>query len=162
MLFRSRIREKAERDKQKADQERERTHNDAERNKIITALERISDQSKITEYHAHRAERYHRLVEKLTRRLEHRRFWLDFSGVLGIYIAAGVAVWAIIDAHEASDKQWGVMNDQRVALERLSTVNRAYLACERPSTDGPEIRGNEQAKRPFGNSAIGLAATIGA
>src|ERR1700676_691065 len=79
-----------------AERKRQETAENAYRQQVIGSLERIAEQNQATENQANRADTFHRRVEKLTLRLEGRKFWLEFAETLGLWVAAGVGVAAII------------------------------------------------------------------
>jgi len=110
-------------------QEGYKTGEHSDRQRIISALEQIAEQNKVTEYQAKRADQFHRLVEKLTLRLESRKYWVDVSGVIGIFAAAAIAIWAVLDSHWSSNNQYKIMNRQvQVMQDQLD----AATATQRP------------------------------
>jgi hypothetical protein len=111
--------DKSEYRKKQDDSERKRKEaaEDAYRNKVISTLQRIAEQNKAAENQAKRADRFHRLVEKLTLRLEGRRYWIEVAETAGLWVAAAVGVAAIIVSSHDSDKQRTVMEDQQTAMQ---------------------------------------------
>jgi hypothetical protein len=56
----------------------------AYRSEVIGALHRISEQNTAAHNQENRADRFHRLVEKLTLRLEGRRYWTEVAETIGL------------------------------------------------------------------------------
>lgn len=102
---------------QDAEHKRRESTEHADRQQIITALERIAEQTQATENQAHRADIFHRRVEKLTLRLEGRKFWLELAETIGLWVAAAVGVIAIIVSSHDSDRQRIVMEAQQTAMQ---------------------------------------------
>jgi len=122
--------DKAEYRKKQDDAEHKR-HEAAERSyrqQIIATLERIAQQNQATENQDQRADAFHRRVEKLTLRLEGRRFWIDFFEALGLWVAAAVGVIAIIVASHDSDRQRTVMEGQQTTMQGQLDEMRASEA----------------------------------
>jgi hypothetical protein len=122
-----------------AERKRQETDEDAYRQQAIGALERIAQQNQATENQAQRADTFHRRVERLTLRLEGRKFWLELAETIGLWVAAGVGVAAIIISSHDSEVQTKVMQDQQTAMQGQltemkgngqSAVDAAKLARE--------------------------------
>lgn len=115
--------DKAEyRKKQKAaDRERkaaaEEAAEDAYRQRVIGAIQSIADQNKATEYQSSRADAFHRRVEKLTLRLDKRRYRLEIFETAGLWFAAFVGVMAIVISSYDSHLQTKVMQAQQTAMQ---------------------------------------------
>jgi hypothetical protein len=111
---------------QAAVRKRQEANEEAYRKQVISALERISEQNQTTENQAQRADTFHRRVEKLTLRLERRRFWLEFFETLGLWVAAGVGVAAIIvstnDSREQRDVMQGQLAEMRGSAQQTSQL----------------------------------------
>jgi hypothetical protein len=60
-----------------ADRKREEAAEDTYRQQVIVALQVMAEQNKAADYQSSRADRFHRQVEKLTLKLEKRRYRLD-------------------------------------------------------------------------------------
>jgi hypothetical protein len=129
-----------------AEHKRQETAENAYRQQVIGSLERIAEQNQATENQANRADTFHRRVEKLTLRLEGRRFWLEFAETLGLWVASGVGVAAIIISSHDSGEQTKVMRDQQkamldqltemkatgqAALDSAKVAHESYVASQR-------------------------------
>jgi hypothetical protein len=110
--------EKAEAKRQKAEQ-----HSD--RQEIVSALQRVAEQDKAAHYHTKRGERFHRIVEKLTFRLERRKYWLEVAGTAGLWSAAAVGLAAIIVASHDASEQNRAMRDQQDIMKRQMVLMEA-------------------------------------
>jgi hypothetical protein len=104
-------------DGKKQDCEGYESAENSHRKQIISALERIAEQNQATENQAQRADTFHRRVERLTLRLEGRKFWLELAETIGLWVAAGVGVAAIIISSHDSERQTRVMQAQQVAMQ---------------------------------------------
>jgi hypothetical protein len=100
-----------------AERRRWRVAESSDRQQIISTLERIADQNQATENQAQRADAFHRRLEKLTLRLEGRKFRLEFFETLGLWVAAAVGVAAILVSTHDSDQQRTVMEAQQTAMQ---------------------------------------------
>jgi hypothetical protein len=100
-----------------AARERRKADEGADRQRVIGALERIAEQNQATENQANRADTFHRRVEKLTLRLEGRKFWIEVAETAGLWVAAAVGVIAIIVSSHDSDRQRTVMEGQQLAMQ---------------------------------------------
>ncbi len=88
---------KSERKKQEeAERKHWETAEKSDRQQVIGALERIAEQNEVTESQAQRADKFHRRIEKLTLRLDGRKFWLELAETAGLWAAAAVGVIAIL------------------------------------------------------------------
>jgi hypothetical protein len=97
---------------QDAENKRQKTVEDAFRQEVIAALQRIAEQNKAADDQARRADRFHRLVEKLALRLEGRKYRIEIAETLGLWAAAAVGVIAIVVATHDSSEQRDVMQGQ--------------------------------------------------
>jgi hypothetical protein len=122
--------DKPEYRKKQEDAERKRRESaeHSDRQQIISALERTAEQNQATENQAHRADTFHRRVEKLTLRLEGRKFWLELAETVGLWVAAAVGVIAIIVSSHDSDRQRAVMEAQQTAMQGQLDEMRATEA----------------------------------
>jgi hypothetical protein len=100
-----------------AEHKRQEAAKGSYRQQVVGSLERIAAQTQATENQAHRADTFHRRVEKLTLRLEGRKFWLELAETVGLWVAAAVGVIAIIVSSHDSDRQRTVMEAQQVAMQ---------------------------------------------
>jgi hypothetical protein len=128
--------DKSEYRKKQEDAERKRQEatEDAYRQQVIGALQRIAEQNQVTENQAQRADTFHRRVERLTLRLEGRKFWLELAETLGLWVAAGVGVVAIIVSSHDSDRQRTVMENQQTAmqgqLDEMQAARRPWMTLQ--------------------------------
>jgi len=106
-------RKKQEAAERKGQESEQRTYRD----EVIGALKRISEQNKAADNQANRADRFHRLVEKLTLRLDRRRYRLEIAETIGLWFAAFVGLLAIYMASHDSDVQTKVMQAQQKAMQ---------------------------------------------
>jgi hypothetical protein len=112
--------------RQKTAQEKRRdSAEESYRNKVVGSLERIAEQNQATENQANRADTFHRRLEKLTLRLEGRRFWIEVAETMGLWVAAGVGVIAIIVASHDSGEQTSAMQAQVTAMQGQLTEMKA-------------------------------------
>jgi hypothetical protein len=111
-----------------AESKRKETAESSNRQQIIAALERIARQNQATENQTQRADGFHRRVEKLTLRLEGRKFWLEVFEALGLWVAAAVGVIAILVSSHDSDRQRTVMEGQQTAMQGQLTEMKATEA----------------------------------
>ena len=106
------------RQKQKdAERKREESSKAYYRQQLVDAITGLAKQNKAAENQAQRADAFHRRVEALTLRLEGRKYWLELAETLGLWIAAGVGVAAILVASHDSDIQTSVMQKQLTAMQ---------------------------------------------
>lgn len=103
----------------------------AYRRLVIGALQKIAEQDKAAEHERNRADRFHRRVEKLTLRLEERRYRLEIAETAGLWVAAFVGLLAIYISSLNSDKQRTVMEGQLTAM----TGQLAEIKSSRKQTD---------------------------
>jgi hypothetical protein len=101
----------------RANQKKREANEEAYRDQLIATLQRIAEQDEAIESQAGRADTFHRRVEKLTLRLEGRKYWLEVAETLGLWVAAGVGVAAIIVASHDSDNQTKIMHQQQIAMQ---------------------------------------------
>ncbi len=105
----------------KKQEEAERKHwetaEKSDRQQVIGALERIAEQNEVTESQAQRADKFHRRIEKLTLRLDGRKFWLELAETAGLWAAAAVGVIAILVSSYDSEKQRRVMEGQQMTMQ---------------------------------------------
>jgi hypothetical protein len=102
---------------EKTEHKRQEAAEDIYRQQVISALERIALQDQITENQAQRGDTFHRRVERLTLRLEGRKFYIELAETLGLWVAAGVGILAIVVSNHDSALQTKVMQDQQVAMQ---------------------------------------------
>jgi hypothetical protein len=109
-----------------AERKREEAAEQSSRQQMLAALERIAQQNQATENQARRADTFHRRVEKLTLRLEGRKFWLEIFETLGLWVAAGVGVAAIVvstsDSREQRDVMQGQLSEMRSSSQQTNQL----------------------------------------
>jgi hypothetical protein len=109
-----RIRKNAENDGQRPDNTGRATQQHSDQQQIIAALQGVRENQR-----TYANER--KTADKHKARRENRQFWVDLTGVLGLWAAAGVGVAAIFyatrDAHDQRD----------ATREAFTAVQRAYI-----------------------------------
>jgi hypothetical protein len=100
-----------------AERKRQEATEDAYRQQVIGALQGIAEQNKAADYQSSRADRFHRQVEKLTLKLEKRRYRLEIAETIGLWFAAFVGLLAIYISNHDSGAQTKVMQDQQAAMQ---------------------------------------------
>jgi len=117
--------------KEQNDPERERHEaaDNAYRNKVISALQAIAEQNKAAEDQAKRADRFHRAVERLTLRLEGRKYWVEIAETAGLWVAAAVGVIAVIVATRDASEQRNVMQGQLEEMRSSAVQSRQLVGA---------------------------------
>jgi hypothetical protein len=108
-----------------AKREREKSDYQSDRQQIIGALKTIAQHNDAANNQAKRADRFNRLAEKLSFRFEGRRLRVDISGIIGIYLAAFVAIWAVLMAKCSSDDQYQAMMAQQRSMQGQLNIMKA-------------------------------------
>jgi hypothetical protein len=112
-----------------AEQKRRKAVEESYRDKVVSSLERIAEQSYATENQASRADTFHRRVESLSLRLESRKFWLEVAETVGLWAAAAVGVIAIIVASHDSGEQTNAILAQVTAVQgQLAEMQASEVA----------------------------------
>jgi hypothetical protein len=91
--------------KEAADQKRNVAKQQTDRDRIIAALERIASDKNPTDRENNRNGRPHNLPEKPIFRLERIKPYVDLAGVIGLWFAGFVAIWAICQSTDDSQKR---------------------------------------------------------
>lgn len=120
-----------------ARRERQEAEEHSDRQQIVSALERIAEENKAADYQEKRGDRFHRLVEKLSLRLERRRFWVELAETAGLWVAAAVGVAAIIVSS----------NDAHKTLGEMQGEQRAWVGPQNGTLESPLVVGTANAVR---------------
>jgi len=123
---------------QDAENKRLEASENAYRKETIGALKAIAEQNRAAEAQAKRADRFHRRVEKLTLRLEGRKFWIEIAETAGLWFAAAVGVVAIVVATRDAGEQRGVMQGQLTEMRQSADQTRQMVEAAAKQADAAQ------------------------
>jgi hypothetical protein len=135
-------------EKQKAAPKKQRkSRQDAHHEQIIGALERAIDHYKTAHKERESAKRYERIRNRAERRFNYRMLLVGVLTTIAAFAAAGIATYAVHDAHVGSDKQYTAMIGQ---LNVMRAEQRPWIKVQ-PEATGPLI---------FTQTALGLTTDV--
>jgi hypothetical protein len=129
--YRRRLREKTEKNQHKADDSKGRAELHADRQEVIVALQNLEQQQRT---YANQQ----RIEEDDRKGRDWRQFLVDLFGVLGLWAAAAVGIWAVLSTSHDAGIQHTDTRDAFTAVQRAFIVITPLQARKMPVLNSGE------------------------